>query len=140
MAARSATDRGADTRCLREIMLENLSTRFGKTSMDLLAAIEGDYGSVGRRRFHRQLAFLIEVGCARRDREWDLDTGHWRPIYFRLSSDIPKIHRGFFTKQSCPECGMANTTARTHPEHERAQRTIRERPTRASEPAARRSA
>lgn len=126
MAARSDTARGAETHCLREIMLDHLSDRFGKSSADLADEVQDDYGSCGTRRFSRQLSWLVRAGCVRRDREWDLELGYWRPIYFRMRG-VPIPHPTVANEpQTCPHCGMKNATARTHPEHERAHRTARD--------------
>ena len=124
MAARSDTRQGADTRCLREIMLDHMSERFGKSSAELSQDVQDDFGTCGTRRFMRQLSWLIRAGCVRRDREWDLELGYWRPIYFKVMAEIPAVV--YATEpQVCPECGMNNTTIRTHPEHARAKRKAR---------------
>lgn len=125
MAARSDTRRGDDTRCLRRILLDHISTRFGKSSAELAEEVQDDYGSCGSRRFMRQLRWLIQFGCVRRDREWDLELGYWRPVYFRISNEIPEVSMSH-EPQTCPECGMKGATRRTHPEHERAHRVLRD--------------
>lgn len=121
MAARSDTTRGADTRCLRKIMLDHLDKRWGKSSMDLAEDIRGDFGDCGLRRFHRSLSWLVRVGCVRRDREWDLEIGYWRPIYLLVHRRIPSTYP-VNVDQSCPKCGMENATERSHPGHVRARR------------------
>lgn len=118
MAPRADSDHVGDTRTMREIMLDHLSRHFGKSSMELSDDVQNDYGSFGSRRFHRSLAHLIRVGCVRRDREWDLELGHWRPVYFLIHRDIPDGGG----QQWCRSCGLIGTRTGSHPLHIRRHR------------------
>lgn len=49
---------------LDDVILDNLSTRFEVPSMELYAAVVGDYGTLNRRVFYRHLAWLRSAGKA----------------------------------------------------------------------------
>ena len=110
----------SETRALREIILKYLSKRFGKTKSELFEDVENDFGTCGERRLHRQLAYLTDAGCIRRDREWDLELGWWRPIYFLRDHRIPGVQRSF-----CDLCGLVGTRTSSHPLHLRLKRHLR---------------
>jgi hypothetical protein len=126
VAVRASYRDGEETRTLREIMMTQLQPRVGKSSAELFDGVLGDFGSCNERRLHRQLKFLVDAGCARKELDWDLEIGWWRPIYFRTTVPIPDVVRAH-TPQTCPHCGLKGATARTHPEHERAHRVSRGR-------------
>lgn len=119
MAARGDTDRGGETRMLREIILEHMSTRIGKSSMDLSIEVREDFGEVGQRRFLRQISWLVQVGCARRDQEWDLELGWFRPIYFLIHRRLPGGGRPW-----CRKCGLIGAMTGACPTHRRIVRNI----------------
>lgn len=101
---------------LRETMLLHLHSSIGKTREELYGDVVADFGNCGVRRFYRNLAYLIRVGCVRRDNEgnWCPETGCLRPIYFRLPADLPGsfvpwcrvcflLGGGKFPRQFCAE-------------------------------------
>ena len=108
-----------DTRLLREVLMDHLSTEIAKPTRDLLEALQADYGSVGRRRYERALRWLMDAGCVRREKTSSLF--YDVPVYRATGAPIPKKSASN-EPQRCPYCGLGRTTARTHPEHSRARR------------------
>lgn len=103
---------------LREIILDHLNRHIGKTSAQLKQDVIDDFGSLSRRSdsgdrlFLRHLSYLIKVGCVRRGRDWDLEMGQWRPIYFLVTKAMPPAR-----KQFCRKCGLIGSRTTAHPEH-----------------------
>lgn len=113
MAPRADTRAGADTRLFREIILEHLHRRFEKTRSELEQDVIADYGSFCIRRFHRQLQYLIKVGCISRNCDnFDLDTGAMTPTYRLITRSLPEGSQAF-----CRICGMIGAWTATHPLH-----------------------
>ncbi|HEX6022573.1 MAG TPA: hypothetical protein VFZ00_11300 [Solirubrobacter sp.] len=114
----------AETATLREIILGKLGKRVGKTAADLMSEVRDDFGSVDDRRFYRQLHYLIDVGCARREKDsqvqWDrvsdMETPVGRrgapPIYFYylVSTRLPQAGKSF-----CERCGLVGARTSSHP-------------------------
>lgn len=121
----TARSRSGRTYLLREIILEHLSKRFGKTSAELREEVESDLGSISTnpessiRILLRHVAYLIRVGCVRRDQEWDLEIGQHRPTYFLVDRRMPGAQRSF-----CAVCGMIGTRTSSHPLHLRIRRYV----------------
>lgn len=103
---------------LREIILDHLNRRIGKTSYDLKQDVIDDFGSLSRRSdsgdrlFLRHLSYLIKVGCVRRDEDFDLEMGQMRPLYFLVTKEMPPAG-----KQFCRKCGLIGSRTMAHPEH-----------------------
>ncbi len=124
MAADSTTKRGAEPRILREIILEQLSRRIGKTTTELWADVRGDFGSCDDRRLYRNLEFLISVGCVQHEERFDDDAGYTRKIYFRVSDEVPPLVIKFQLPRSCSICGMKNTITQAHARGHRAAKRV----------------
>jgi hypothetical protein len=125
--------RDAEVQILRETMLRYMGRRVGKTAAQIRVDVMDDFGSVGERRFYRQLAYLVEVGCARRELDpianWDrVDSAEdgRAPLvymYYLVSEKLPPPGVPF-----CSVCGMLGTTTKTHPLHLKASQERRGTP------------
>lgn len=128
MAATGSSRSNAVT-ILRETILRHMNRRVGKTAADLMVDVRDDYGSVGERRFYRQLTYLVEVGCARRDKDemanWDriesADNGFCTLVfmYYLVDQRLPKP-----CSSHCDICGAIGTRTSSHPLHLRLRRSL----------------
>lgn len=76
---------------LRVTMVEQLSARVGKRSMELYADVQREFGECGMRRFMRNLSFLVSIGCIiRKDEPGGSARGSVTPYYFPGPAEVPK--------------------------------------------------
>lgn len=116
----------SSARILREIILDHLNKHIGKTSAELKRDVIDDFGSLSRREdsgdrlFLRHLQILIDLGCVRRDEDFDLEMGQMRPLYFLVKKEMPPPCREF-----CRKCGLIGSRTSRHPEHRGAMKRYR---------------
>lgn len=84
---------------LRHVMLEFLSARTGKMSCEIFDDVVREFGPCDIRRMHRNLAYLVKVGCAsktERDGQHPLTTQRV-PTYRATGEPLPPA-RGILCK------------------------------------------
>ena len=111
-------------RFMRQILLDNLSSRTTKTFVDLFRDFMSEYGDdVTERTVWRHLSFLIDHGCVSVTGE-----KHRGLQYKKTLLPVPEVVQAF----RCYKCGLRGTTAKFHPEHVNAKKAAAKRALRAS--------
>lgn len=101
----------SETRLLRELILEHLSRWLWRTRADLQHRVERDFGTIGDRRFCRQLKFLRNAGGI--DMIIDETMDPPMPVYRALPGARAEI-AGKIPHLFCKKCGLVNAKTIGH--------------------------